>query len=100
MRFSFRPLLPLAAGAAALALALAVALLAAGAAFASNGLKPTFTGARAGARGGTDIALADTGNALNTNPAGLMNLSYLRLDTMAGLFTPNTEFISSWGKSR
>ncbi|HZU96983.1 MAG TPA: outer membrane protein transport protein [Planctomycetota bacterium] len=43
----------------------------AGAAWASNGEKPTAFGAAAGGRGGVDYAFADDATAPQTNPAGL-----------------------------
>ncbi len=81
------PSCPLARASAAAALLLALAMGAAlpEAARATNGARPVATGARAGARGGTDTGVADDATAINTNPAGIAFIDGHRIDQALAL---------------
>lgn len=73
------------------ALTIAFTLLS-GAAFAANGLEPTASGTRAAGMGGTDLAIALDATAINTNPAGLIQLTGHRIDFGASLLMPQLHF--------
>jgi long-subunit fatty acid transport protein len=56
---------------------------------ATNGTRPIAVGARAQGRGGVDIAIADDGTALATNPAGMAFIDGQRADQSLGAITPD-----------
>lgn len=61
----------------------------AGLAEASNGITPLANGPKAAGRGSADIAVARDGTAINTNPAGLVQLpNGTRTDSLLGIFSP------------
>ncbi|NLH47772.1 MAG: hypothetical protein GX444_04110 [Myxococcales bacterium] len=73
------------------ALTLIMTLLAAPA-FAANGLDATSSGVRAAGMGGTDLAIALDATAIDTNPAGLMQLTGHRVDFGTSLLMPQLHF--------
>lgn len=57
--------------------------------WATNGLFPTFMGARGGGRGGVDFAIASDATAINTNPAGIAFIPGKMADFNFGAFYPS-----------
>ncbi|MDP8222329.1 MAG: outer membrane protein transport protein [Candidatus Lernaella stagnicola] len=73
-------------------IALALTLVLVPAAFATNGMEATASGARAAGMGGVDIAIATDATAMNTNPAGLTQLLGHRIDFGTALLIPIVHF--------
>lgn len=61
-------------------------------ALATNGMETTASGGRAAGMGGVDIAIATDATAMNTNPAGLMQLTGHRIDFGTALLIPTLHF--------
>lgn len=59
---------------------------------ASNCLEPIGWGARAVGRGGVEIAIANDCDALNSNPAGIIQIKGKQLDIGVGVFRPKVRF--------
>jgi long-chain fatty acid transport protein len=75
-----------------LALALAIVALAAPVAHATNGMETLAWGARAAGMGGVDLAIATDTTAINTNPAGLAQLTGHRIDFGGSALFPTLHF--------
>lgn len=59
--------------------------------WATNGLFPTFAGAKAAGRGGVDLAIAADSSAINTNPAGIAFIPGKMVDLNLGAFYPSIQ---------
>jgi long-chain fatty acid transport protein len=59
---------------------------------AQNGLEPLAIGARSAGMAGVDLAIATDATAIETNPAGLMQLPGHRIDFGSGLLVPAQHF--------
>lgn len=75
-----------------MAVSCALLVLMASSAWATNGMETTASGGRAAGMGGVDLAVATDATAINTNPAGLMQLLGHRIDVGAGLLIPSLHF--------
>ncbi len=68
-------------------------------AYASNCLEPIGYGARAVGRGGVEIAIANDADALNSNPAGIIQIKRKQIDIGSGAFKPKVRFKNRYGRS-
>ena len=75
-----------------IALLLALLALLTGNALATNGMETLAWGARAAGMAGVDLAIATDATAINTNPAGLTQLTGHRIDFGGSLMIPTLHF--------
>jgi len=71
---------------------LASIVLISNSAMATNGMETTASGGRAAGMGGADLAVSSDTTALNTNPAGLIQIKKHRFDLNLGMMIPTLHF--------